>query len=157
MFTKIGGNREWYYSVVYEKMALGACRGRSRALRVQRVRMIKWDIPIFKFHVIFEFYPSVACWKLGRFDLESQTNPCNGMDYEILIDSFESHGYPHNFALLVEIWSNSLWISMRNLMCCSRNFCRMWAATLQLDDISALLRYWNSKVSNHELLGLKPS
>ncbi len=27
----------------------------------------------------------------------------NGMDYEILIDSFEIHGYPHNFSLFVEI------------------------------------------------------
>ncbi len=40
--------------------------------------------------------------------MESQTNPHNGMDFEILIDSFESHGYPHNFSLFVEIWSNKL-------------------------------------------------
>ncbi len=50
----------------------------------------------------------------NRFDLESQTKPRNGMDFEILIDFFESHGYPHNFLLLVEIWSNSLWLSIRN-------------------------------------------
>ncbi len=142
----------------------GACRGRSSALRVQRVRMIKWGILLFKFHVIFELYlgvAAVACWnwKLGRFDLESQTDTRNGMDFEFLTDSFESHGYPHNISLFVEIWSNSLWLSLRNLMRWCRNICLscQWGATLQHNAIYAPLRYWYSKVSKHELLGLKPS
>ncbi len=49
---------------------------------------------VFKFHDIFEFYLGIACWKPGRSDSESQTNPRNGMDFEILTDFFESHGYP---------------------------------------------------------------
>ncbi len=115
----------------------GACRGRSSALRVQRVRMIKCGILLFKFHVIFKLYlgvAAVACWnwKLGRFDLESQTDTRNGMDFEFLTDSFKRHGYPHNVSLFVEIWSDGLRLSMRQLMLCSRNFCRMWGATLQL-------------------------
>ncbi len=155
LLTLFGGNRECD-SVTYEKMALifGSVSRTSSALRVQRVRMIKWGILLFKFHFIYELYLGVACWKLGRFDLESQTDTRNGMDFEFLTDFFESHDYPHNISLFVEIWSNSLWISMRNSMCCSRNFCRMWGATLQLNAISALHRYWNSKVSKHELHGL---
>ncbi len=96
----------------------GACRGRSRVLRVQfrpKSQNNKMRYTNIQVHVTFKLYLGVACWKLGRLDLESQTDTRNGMDFEFLTDSV-SRSYAHNFSLFVEIWNNSLWLSMRNLM-----------------------------------------
>jgi hypothetical protein len=98
-----------------------------------------------------------ACWKLGRFDLESQTDTRNGKDFEFLTDSFESHGYPHKFSLFVEIWNKSLWLLMRDLMRWRRTFCLSWGATLQLNAILHYSDIETLSVSKNELLGITPS
>jgi hypothetical protein len=67
-----------------------------------------WNKPIVKLHFIFEFYLGAACWKFLQSDLESQANSRNGMDFEILTYSSESHGNPFNFSLFVESWSKKL-------------------------------------------------
>ncbi len=43
------------------QISWGVCRGRLKALRVQRVRTAKRSIPICKFHIVFELYIGIAC------------------------------------------------------------------------------------------------
>ncbi len=132
-------NRREYWKLM-STWVLGSVSS-SRALRVQKVRTAKQIIPILKLHVIFELYNCTACWKSGRSDLESRTNPRNGMDFEKFIDYFESHGYPHILSLFVESWRNSLCLSMRDK---TDFFAVLWGAALHLYAFFALLRYWNS-------------
>ena len=129
------------------------CQGCSKALRIQRVKMVKWtlietlwNIPILKFHAIFEFYLCVACWK----------PMCLLWLWFGVLDSTQRIGFwstlwllrdlSRQWALFVKGWNEQCLVSGYGCdIWCVKPIRFSWGATLQLDAIFARHRYWNSK------------
>ena len=129
------------------------CQGCLKALRIQRVKMVKWtlietlwNIPILKFHAIFEFYLSVACWKpmcllwlwFGVLDWSNTQRLGLWSTLWLLRD------LSRQWALFVKGW-NEVSGYGRDIWCV-KPIRFSWGATLQLDAIFARHRYWNSKI-----------
>ena len=122
IITEIGGNRK------YE--IFGACWGRSKALRIQRVRTVNLSIPIFKFLFIFEFYLGTTCWKSERlypfwFEVPDQSMQGNGIWNTPRVPNPIFRTWRRFIEGWSESWMNgSVLLLMRCLMGSSKNFCR---------------------------------
>jgi hypothetical protein len=137
----------------------GIRRGRSKAVRVQRVRTVKWCIPMFKFHVILEFYPGIASWKSGS------PRPIHATEWIWNIPRVprsQTMGTIHiSLKRLLNDWLGKIIdISMLCLMCSSSDFCRSESS----DDLEGsqwgLIKFPNGFVLESQrsiLLGLDQS